>query len=324
MLAEKTVLLPVSTDEAFALITEPDRLRRWKTVSARVDLRAGGQYRWTVVPGHVAAGTFTEVEPGRRIVFGWGWEGSPDLAPDASTVTITLEPAEGGTLVRLVHDGLSEQQVASHLEGWKHFLGRLEQAAATGDAGPDDWAAVPADLNPLTYAEATLAVCQHVLRGISEGDLDLPTPCTEFTVGQLADHLIDSMVSLGAMAGAEVSTAETGTVESRVAFAAQQTLEAWDRRGTEGTVQLGQSEMPATFAAGILSIELLVHGWDFAQATGQQVSVSHEVSRYVLDQAHTVISPQGRQRGAFSEAIEVGPDADILDRLIAFAGRTAA
>jgi len=67
MLAEKTVLLPVSTDEAFALITEPDRLRRWKTVSARVDLRAGGQYRWTVIPGHVAAGTFIEVEPGRRV-----------------------------------------------------------------------------------------------------------------------------------------------------------------------------------------------------------------------------------------------------------------
>ena len=72
MHADKTVLLPVSTDEAFALITEPDRLRRWKTVSARVDLRAGGQYRWTVVPGHVAAGTFVEVEPGRRVVFGPG------------------------------------------------------------------------------------------------------------------------------------------------------------------------------------------------------------------------------------------------------------
>ena len=55
MLAEKTVLLPVSTDEAFALITEPDRLRRWKTVSARVDLRVGGGYRYTVIPGHVAA-----------------------------------------------------------------------------------------------------------------------------------------------------------------------------------------------------------------------------------------------------------------------------
>jgi uncharacterized protein YndB with AHSA1/START domain len=52
---------------ADVLITEPGRLPRWKTVSARVDLRAGGQYRWTVIAGHVAAGTFIEVEPGRRV-----------------------------------------------------------------------------------------------------------------------------------------------------------------------------------------------------------------------------------------------------------------
>ena len=324
MIAEKTVLLPVSADEAFALITEPDRLRRWKTVSARVDLRAGGQYRWTVVPGHVAAGTFVEVEPGRRIVFGWGWEGSPDLAPDASTVTITLEPAEGGTLVSLVHDGLTQEQVASHLEGWNHFFARLERVASTGDAGPDEWAASPADLNPLTSAATTLAVCQNVLRGVADGDLDRPTPCSEFTVGQLAEHLIGSMVSLGRMAGAEVVTADTGTLESRVAFAAQQTLEAWDKRGIEGTVAGGPQEMPAVIAAGILSLELLVHGWDFAVATGQRVTVSDEVSQYVLEQAQTLISPQGRQRGAFADAVEAGPDAGILDRLIAFSGRTAA
>jgi uncharacterized protein (TIGR03086 family) len=324
MPAQKTVLLPVSTDEAFALITEPDRLRRWKTVSARVDLRAGGQYRWTVTPGHIAAGTFVEVEPGRRIVFGWGWEGSPDLAPDASTVTITLEPAEGGTLVTLVHDGLTEQQVASHLAGWNHFFARLQMVASTGDAGPDEWAAAPTDLNQLTCAEATLAVCQNVLRGINEGDLDTPTPCPEFTVRKLADHLIGSMVSLGGMAGTVVTTAGVGTVESRVAFAAQQALEAWDRRGLEGSVQRGEREMPAELAASILSIELLVHGWDFAIATGQQVNVSDEVSRYVLDLAHTVISPQGREGGMFADAVEVGPDVDILSRLLAFSGRTAA
>jgi hypothetical protein len=80
-----------------------------------------------------------------------------------------------------VHDGLTEQQVASHLAGWNHFFARLELAASTGDAGPDDWAATPDDLNPLTCAEATLAVCQNVLRGITEGDLDRPTPCSEFT-----------------------------------------------------------------------------------------------------------------------------------------------
>ena len=138
--AEKTAFLPVSADDAFALLTQPERLRRWQTVSARIDLRAGGEYRRTVVPGHVAAGTFTEVEPGKRIVFGWGWEGADGFGPDASTVTVTFEPADGGTLVRLVHAGLTEEQAASHMEGWNHFFERLEKAAADGDAGHDEWA----------------------------------------------------------------------------------------------------------------------------------------------------------------------------------------
>jgi uncharacterized protein (TIGR03086 family) len=324
MRAEKSVFLPVPSDEAFAMITEPDRLRRWKTVSARVDLRAGGQYRWTVIPGHVAAGTFREVEPGRRIVFGWGWEGSPDLAPDASTVTITLEPAEGGTLVRLVHDGLTEEQVASHLEGWNHFLGRLEQVTSTGDAGPDAWAAVPEDLNPLTCADATLAVCQNVLRGIPQDDLGKGTPCSDFTVGQLTDHLIGSMVSLGGMAGGVVVPADHGTpLESRVADAAQQALEAWQRRGLDGTVKRGEAEMPAVLAASILSVELLVHAWDFAVATGQRVVVSDEVSGHTLALAQQIISPQSRG-GMFADALDAGPDANILDCLIAFSGRSAA
>jgi uncharacterized protein (TIGR03086 family) len=324
MLAEKTVLLPVSTDEAFALITEPDRLRRWKTVSARVDLRAGGGYRWTVVPGHVAAGTFIEIDPGRRIVFGWGWEGAPDLGPDASTVTITLEPAEGGTLVRLVHDGLTDEQAVSHLEGWNHFFERLQRAASTGDAGPDEWAAVPADLNQLTSADATLAVCQNVLRGIGEGDLGRSTPCSEFTIGQLVDHLIGSLVGLGSMAGAVVKPADTGTVESRVAFAAQQALEAWQQRGLEGTVKRGEGDMPADLAVSILSVEFLIHAWDFAVATGQRVTVSDEVSQYVLGLAQQVISPQVRGSGSFADPVEVGPDVDVLNRLIAFTGRAAA
>ena len=324
MTAEKTAILPVTTDEAFALLTDPDRLRRWKTVSARVDLRVGGEYRYTVVPGHVAAGTFTEVDPGRRIVFGWGWEGAPDLGPDASTVTITIEPVEGGTLVRLVHEGLTDEQAASHMEGWNHFFERLELAAAAGDAGPDDWAFAPAVLNQLTSADATLAVCQNVMRGISEEDLTTKTPCSEFTVTQLAEHLIGSLVGLGRMAGGDVTSADSGTLESRVAFVAQQAIEAWHQRGLEGAVKLGDRDMPAALAASILSLELLIHAWDFAVATRQQVTVSDEVTSYVLELAKQVISPQQRAGGSFAAEVAVGPDAHILERLIAFSGRVAA
>ena len=41
----QSVLLPVSPDEAFALVTEPERIRRWLAVSAYIDLRAGGDER---------------------------------------------------------------------------------------------------------------------------------------------------------------------------------------------------------------------------------------------------------------------------------------
>ena len=131
----KSVALPVSPDEAFALITEPERLRRWQTVSAYVDLRAGGAYRWTVTPGHVAAGTFREVEPGTRVVFGWGWEGDRASPPDASTVTVTDRAGRGGSQVTLVHEGLDEEQAERARRG----LGRTTSTGSrssrtTGDA----------------------------------------------------------------------------------------------------------------------------------------------------------------------------------------------
>ena len=317
---EKTALLPVSAEDAFALLTQPERLRRWQTVSARVDLRAGGDYRWTVVPGHVAAGTFQEVEPGKRIVFGWGWEGADGFGPDASTVTVTFEPAEGGTLVRLVHAGLTEEQAASHLEGWNHFFERLEKAAADGDAGPDEWAYSPAELTLQTAADATLAVLQHVLRGLVEADQPKPTPCQDFTVHQLAEHLIDGIETLTRAAGGSPDVIRQGPLESVVATAAQQANEAWTKRGTEGTVILGPGEIPAAMAASILSIEYLVHAWDFAQATNQQVHVSDEVVTYVLSIATPIIDGS-RARGAFGTQVKIGPDTHVLDRLIAFSGR---
>ncbi|MET8145665.1 TIGR03086 family metal-binding protein [Sphaerisporangium sp. NPDC005288] len=319
MTIEKTALLPVSADEAFALITQPDRLRRWLAISARVDLRAGGEFRWTLTPMAVAAGTVTEVDPGRRIVLGFGLEQSG--RPRTDTVTITIEPAEGGTLVRLIHQGLPEDQVQDVLEGWTHFFQRLERAAVTGDAGPDEWAAAPADLNPLTSANATLAVLQHVLRGISEDDLSKSTPCTDFTVSQLEGHLLGSLSSLTSLAGSTLVPASASDLESRIAGAAQQAMETWMKRGIEGTVQAGPQELPATIAASILSVEFLVHAWDFASATGQKVAVSDEVATYVLGLAEQIITPEQRERVGFDPAIPISGNAPAMDRLVAFTGR---
>jgi uncharacterized protein (TIGR03086 family) len=321
---DKSVVVPLSADETFDLITQPDRLRRWNSIAARIDVRAGGDYRWTIVPGNSAAGTITEIEPGKRLVLGWGWEGSTELPPDASTVTITLEPTHDGTIVRLVHDGLSVEQEASHAEGWDHYLDRLVTAAADGDAGPDNWSAHTSELDELKSAEATLAIVERVLRHVGPDDLTNSTPCVEFTVAQLADHLAGSIAAIGGAAGASLAPVATSEVEKDIANLAQPALEAWAHRGLDGTVDIGGMQLPAAFALGILSVEFLVHAWDFAVATGQKLSVDDTLTSYVLGLSKRVVSDEMRVPGMFGPEIAVGPDADSLDRLIAFTGRAAA
>jgi uncharacterized protein (TIGR03086 family) len=322
MSCEKSVIVPLNAEQTFAMLTEPERLRRWSAVCSRMDVRVGGDYRWTVNPGHTALGSFTEVEPGKRLVYTWGWEDSAELPPGASTVTVTLEPADGGTLVRLVHEGLDADQAEGHVTGWTHFLDRLVIAGETGDAGFDDWGGgIPTD--QLTSAEACLAACERALMGITPETRSAATPCSEYTVDQLADHLIDSLVHLGAMAGAKVDDGGREiSPEIRIANAGQQAIEAWRLRGTEGTVDMGGMELPAEIASGILSVELLVHGWDFAQASGVEFAATPEMAEYVFAQFDNMPVDQMREVGRFGPEIKVGPDDAAINRLMAFTGRS--
>jgi uncharacterized protein (TIGR03086 family) len=94
--------------------------------------------------------------------------------------------------------------------------------------------------------------------------------------------------------------------------------------GPAGRFRWGPHAMPAAVAVGILSIEFLVHAWDFARATGQRVTVSDELTEHVLGIAHTIITPEVRGGGtSFADAVPVEPDAHALDRLIAYTGRAA-
>jgi uncharacterized protein (TIGR03086 family) len=183
--------------------------------------------------------------------------------------------------------------------------------------GPD---APPAD--ELQSAEATLAVLQHVLHGIAKGDESKRTPCREFDVASLTDHLMNSITSIGGAAGAQFPERDrSDSVERQVVLAARPALDAWHHRGLDGTVTIGQNEAPAKTMAGVLSIEFLVHAWDYAKATDRQVTAPDSLSDYVMGLAKRIITPQGRTNVGFDDPIEVRADAGSLDRLIAYTGR---
>ena len=73
--------------------------------------------------------------------------------------------------------------------------------------------------------------------------------------------------------------------------------------------------------AGILSLEFLVHAWDYAKATGREVTAPDALSDYVLGLAKTIITPQGRTSVGFDDPVDVAGEAGALDRLIAYTGR---
>lgn len=184
--------------------------------------------------------------------------------------------------------------------------------------GPD---APPAD--ELDGAEAALAVLAQVLHHISRDQFSNPTPCSEFDVTQLTEHLLNSISVLGGAAGAEVADQNPEeSPERRVIAAARPALDAWHRRGLGGSVTIGAHELPATMAVGILALEFLVHAWDYATATDRTVPVAEPLAEYVLSLAHTIITPQGRVRAGFDNPVDVPDSAPALQRLVAFTGRS--
>ena len=141
---------------------------------------------------------------------------------------------------------------------------------------------MPRDLRPgpdspptdeLDSAEDTLGVLQHVLHTIAADDMSRQTPCTEFDVAQLTEHLLNSITAIGGMVDAEIPQ----TRRERFGGAA-------DHRAPPGppwtpgtaavwtaTCHSAKARCPPRAACGILSIEFLVHAWDYAVAVGHDV-----------------------------------------------------
>ncbi len=186
--------------------------------------------------------------------------------------------------------------------------------------GPDS---PPTD--ELAGAEAALGALQHVLHPISRDELSKSTPCSKYDVMALTDHLLNAITLLGGAAGAQLPERDSDdSVERQVVGAARPALDAWHRRGLDGTVTLGPNEVPATFAASILTLEFLVHGWDYAAATKHPMNVTESLADYTLGLAKKVINPQSRAAVGFADPITVPDGAPALDQLIAYTGRNPA
>lgn len=146
-IVERSIHIAAPPETVFPYFTEAQKMALWMGSTVNLDPRPGGIYRVQISPHDIARGAYIAVEPPRRVVFTFGWEGeNSPLPPGSTTVEITLEAEGAGTLVRLRHLDLPVPAVEQHAQGWEHYLARLGQAAAGGDPGPDPLAGAQAPM----------------------------------------------------------------------------------------------------------------------------------------------------------------------------------
>ena len=135
--------------EVFKAWTDPALLNRWMstpgsaTTSWEIDARVGGRYRMeTKTPDgqvHVTTGVYRELEPGRRLVQTWVYEGPiPDFIGKETLLTVELrELGPSLTELTLKHERLpSETYRDSVTQGWSGLLGNLEALYAEEPVAP--------------------------------------------------------------------------------------------------------------------------------------------------------------------------------------------
>ena len=137
---ERTLAIDASPETVWEFLVDPEKLMRWKGINADLGTQPGGTFRCEVIPGHIARGEYVEIDKPNKLVFTWGWDGSEDVPPGSSTIEIELASDGDGTSLRFVHKDLpNAEAIASHAQGWDHYLPRLETAARGGNPGEDPW-----------------------------------------------------------------------------------------------------------------------------------------------------------------------------------------
>jgi uncharacterized protein YndB with AHSA1/START domain len=129
-------------ETVFRYLVTDEGMSAWMGQWAALEPVPGGAFAVSIA-GYRVRGSFLEVDPPRRVIFSWGFEGSSDLPPGASTVSFELTETDLGTRVELVHTDLPDGEVPGHADGWRHFLPRLVDVAGGATLPPDTWKPAP-------------------------------------------------------------------------------------------------------------------------------------------------------------------------------------
>jgi uncharacterized protein (TIGR03086 family) len=180
-----------------------------------------------------------------------------------------------------------------------------------------------AKISELLDAAAREAV--PVARGVGDDQLGERTPCADYTVRDLLNHLLHVVINFQALAAEKVADFTTtpdylsGDWRSRFADETVRLVDAWTLPGADEGVS-GTMNLPARTMGSMVLLDLTVHAWDLARATGQDFTAD-AASVQALGALMEEMGPTARQMKVFGEPFPVPDRASTFDTLLAATGR---
>ena len=192
----------------------------------------------------------------------------------------------------------------------------------------------PETANGPALMAAAAAEAARVVAGAAKAadskTLEHTTPCTDWDLRTLLNHMIlwtsysAERRAYGESVAEELMskdfTAEPGYAQAYQAQIAR-AVDAWSKpEAWAGDRNVMGSATPAADIAAMLIAEMVLHGWDIAEATDQDYRCDDAVAQAVLE----TVQAQGelfRQYQGFAAIVPVPDDATTFDRALALSGR---
>lgn len=177
-------------------------------------------------------------------------------------------------------------------------------------------------MEPLSQLDELAPLLGGVVGGIAPDQLDRPTPCADFTVRGVLEHMIEGATAFAAAyRGDTPSQPDLSDPVGGFGPALTSLGEAIGAPGAlDRTVAAPFGELPGETFARFVVLDGLVHGWDMATATGQAYTPSDELVAAADAFARQVLDPL-RDGQTFAAAVEPAAEATPIERLAAYTGR---
>ncbi|HEX8804501.1 MAG TPA: TIGR03086 family metal-binding protein [Acidimicrobiales bacterium] len=185
----------------------------------------------------------------------------------------------------------------------------------------------------LTTMHRACASTERVVANVTPEQYGRLTPCAAWTVHDVLNHLMGTLELGRALLGDTAPAVAVGPGEvPPVDMVGDDPAKAY-RLGVEALLAAADGDalsrshptplgdMPGPVLGGFTTLDILVHGWDLAAATGQPRALDDDLAEEVLAFARQAVTDDSRGE-RIGPAVPVADDAPPTDRLVAYLGRT--